>query len=359
MSIPHDLPPVDTSALAPLAFDRYALIIDARSPHEYAEDHVPGAVNLPVVDDAEFAEVGIQHRTDPHAAYLIGAQHSFRNLARHTAELISRYKPTDRFLVYCFRGGKRSALWASNLRLIGFEVDVVPGGWKRYRQWVRESLAVLPQRFDYRVLCGPTNCGKTRLLHELARQGAQALDLEGLARHRGSLLGELPGEPQPSQKTFDSLLVDALRRFDPSRPVWVEAESRKVGRLLVPDELTAAMRRARTFHLMVPMPERVRLCREEYAHFARDPQAMVAKLGTLKPLVGGEEMGRWQALADAGGVDELFERLMTAHYDPCYLRSTTREFGPGDGADRLELASLQPQALAEVARRLIATEGSP
>jgi len=356
MSSPHDSAPVDTSSLAPLPLAAYALIIDARSPHEYAEDHVPGAVNLPVVDDAEFAEVGIQYKTDPHAAYLIGAQHSFRNLARHTADLISRYKPTDRFLVYCFRGGKRSALWASNLRLIGFEVDVVPGGWKRYRAWVRESLAALPQRFQYRVLCGPTNCGKTRLLQELARQGEQVLDLEGLALHRGSLLGDLPGRPQPTQKSFDSQLLDVLRRFDPARPVWVEAESRKVGRLLVPDELTAAMRRAPTVHLVVPMAERVRLCGEEYAHFAAEPKSMVAKLASLKPLVGGEEMARWQALADAGRVDELFERLMTTHYDPAYLRSTTREFGPGDAANRLELSSLQTDALAEAARRLVSKE---
>src|ERR1700749_2638050 len=186
MDSAQDLPPVDPTSLAPLPLDQYALIIDARSPHEYLEDHVPGAVNLPVVDDAEVAEGGIAYKSDEHAAYLIGAQHSFRNLARHTAALISRYKPDDRFLVYCFRGGKRSALWAANLRLIGFTVDVVPGGWKRYRHWVRESLATLPQRFDYRVVCGPTNCGKTRLLHELARQGEQVLDLEGLARHRGS-----------------------------------------------------------------------------------------------------------------------------------------------------------------------------
>ncbi|MCK9688592.1 tRNA 2-selenouridine(34) synthase MnmH [Scleromatobacter humisilvae] len=350
----NESPPVDTSSLAPLPFDQYALIIDARSPHEYAEDHVPGAVNLPVVDDAEFAEVGIQYKTDQHAAYLIGAQHSFRNLARHTADLISRYKPSDRFLVYCFRGGKRSALWASNLRLIGFQVDVVPGGWKRYRAWVRESLAALPQRFQYRVLCGPTNCGKTRLLQELAHQGEQVLDLEGLAVHKGSLLGDVPGQPQPTQKTFDSLVLDVLRRFDPARPVWIEAESRKVGRLLVPEELTAAMRRAPTLHLSVPMAERVRLCREDYAHFAADPRAMVARLAPLKPLVGGEELARWQALADAGRVDELFERLMTQHYDPAYLRSTTREFGPGDAASRLELESLQPDALADTARRLIA-----
>ena len=357
---PQDkIPPIDSSSLAPLPFDQYALVIDARSPHEYLEDHVPGAVNLPVVDDAEFAEVGIQYKTDQHAAYLIGAQHSFRNLARHTADLISRYKPTDRFLVYCFRGGKRSALWAANLRLIGFTVDVVPGGWKRYRNWVRESLVTLPPRFDYRVLCGPTNCGKTRLLQALASEGEQVLDLEGLARHKGSLLGDLPGQPQPTQKYFDTLVLDALRRFDPARPVWVEAESKKVGRLLVPEELSAAMRRAPTTHLSVPMKERVQLCTEEYAHFVADPLSMVARLGSLKPLVGGEELALWHTLASEGRAPELFERLMTQHYDPAYSRSTTREFGPGDATNRLELESLQPQALAATARTMISSRTAP
>jgi len=204
------------------------------------------------------------------------------------------------------------------------------------------------------VLCGPTNCGKTRLLHELARQGEQVLDLEGLAVHKGSLLGDVPGRPQPTQKHFDTRVLDVLRRFDPARPVWVEAESKKVGRLLVPEELTAAMRRAPTIHLSAPMAERVRLCREDYAHFAADPRAMVARLQSLKPLVGGEELARWQALADAGAVDELFERLMTQHYDPAYSRSTTREFGPGDGANQRHLESLRPDALARTARALIA-----
>jgi tRNA 2-selenouridine synthase len=359
MSSPNETPPVDTSSLAPLPFDQYALIIDARAPHEYVEDHVPGAVNLPVVDDAQFAEVGTQHRTDPHAAYLIGAQYSFRNLSDHTASLISRYGPTDRFLVYCFRGGKRSALWAGNLRLIGFTVDVVPGGWKRYRNWVRESLATLPPRLAYRVLCGPTNCGKTRLLQALARQGEQVLDLEGLAKHRGSLLGDMPGQPQPTQKFFDTLVLDTLRRFDPARPVWVEAESKKVGRLLVPEELTTAMRRAPTLHLSAPMKERVQLCGEEYAHFAADPLSMVARLGSLKPLVGGEELAVWHRLASEGRASELFERLMTTHYDPAYCRSTTREFGPGDAANRLELESLRPEALAETARTMTASRAAP
>jgi tRNA 2-selenouridine synthase len=157
---------------------------------------------------------------------------------------------------------------------------------------------------------------------------------------------------------FDTRVLDVLRRFDPARPVWVEAESKKVGRLLVPEEVTAAMRRAPTVHLAVPMAERVRLCREDYAHFAADPRAMVARLQSLKPLVGGDELARWQALSDEGQVDVLFERLMTQHYDPCYLRSTTREFGPGEAADRFALESLEPQALAATARTMVASRAS-
>ena len=345
---------IDTASLAPQPFAAYSLIIDARSPREFAEDHVPGAVNLPVVDDTQYAEVGTTHKSNPHAAYLIGVEYSLHNIASHLKPLISRFGPADRFLVYCFRGGKRSQLWAGNLRTIGFDVDVIPGGWKRYRAWVREMLETLPPTFTYQVLCGPTGCGKTRLLGELARQGEQVVDLEALANHRGSLLGDLPGSPQPSQKSFDSMLLDTLRRFDPARPVWLEAESKKIGRIQLPEALTAAMHRSPTIHLDVPLAERVRLWREDYPHFAADPVAMVARLAPLKPLVGGQELALWETLAKEGRTDELFERVMVAHYDPCYARSTTREYGPGDAADRVAVDSLGPDALAEVARALAA-----
>jgi tRNA 2-selenouridine synthase len=338
--------------LAPRPFSSYALVIDARSPREYAEDHVPGAVNLPVVDNDEYAEVGTLHRTDPHAAYMIGVEYSLQNIAAQLKPLISRYGPQDRFLVYCFRGGKRSQLWANNLRTIGFEVDVIAGGWKRYRGWVREALDTLPDRFSYRVLCGPTGCGKTRLLDQLARRGEQVIDLEAIASHRGSLLGELPGRPQPSQKYFDTLLLDQLRRLDPARPVWLEAESKKIGQRQLPDALEKAMHRSPTLHLEAPMAERVRLWREDYPHFAADPVAMVDKLLPLKPLVGGKELESWQSLAAGGRVDELFERVMVAHYDPCYARSTAYAYGPGDAAQRIVVDSLAPESLARVAAAL-------
>lgn len=329
-------------------FSNYSLIIDARSPHEYEEDHIPGAVNLPVVDDVQYAEVGTKHKTDTHAAYLIGVEYSLKNIAAQIKPLISRYTPSDRFLVYCFRGGKRSRLWADNLKTIGFPVDVLSGGWKNYRRWVRASLECLPRVFDYRVLCGPTGCGKTRLLHELRRQGHQVLDLEALANHRGSLLGDLPGIKQPSQKLFDTLVLDEMRKLTPSRPVWLEAESKKIGNLQLPEALYEAMHRSPVINLVAPMDERVRLWREDYPHFAADPVAMVEKLVPLKPLVGKEELSRWQSLAEAGQIDELFERVMVAHYDPCYARSTTRHYGPPVEARTVTLRSLAPEPLASV-----------
>lgn len=334
-------------------FSSYALVIDARSPREYEEDHVPGAVNLPVVDNDEYAEVGTMHRSNPHGAYLIGVEYSLRNIARHIRPLISKYKPTDRFLVYCFRGGKRSRLWADNLRTIGFKVDVLSGGWKNYRRWVREALEQLPGRFEFRVLSGPTGCGKTRLLHALQAEGAQVLELEGLANHRGSLIGAVPGQLQPSQKWFDSQLLDTLRRFDPGRPVWVEAESKKIGNVQLPQALHDAMHRMTPISLVVPMAERVKIWREDYSHFVDDPVGMVDKLEPLKPLVGGEELARWQELAQARRVDELFERVMVAHYDPCYTRSTRNHYQERAELQSLEVPSVEPADLATVARELL------
>ena len=346
-------PAASVAELGVREFADYSLVIDARSPHEYAEDHLPNAVNLPVVDDEEYAEVGTRHKTDKHAAYLIGVEYSLRNMAAQIKPLISRFSGDDRFLVYCFRGGKRSRLWADNLRTIGFEVDVLAGGWKRYRQWVRDSLSTLPSTFSYRVLAGPTGCGKTRLLGELGRQGQQVLDLEELASHRGSLLGDLPDQPQPTQKSFDSNLLQRMRQFDQGRPVWVEAESKKIGALQIPQSLFEAMHRSPIVELTVPMPARVQLWREDYPHFATDPVGMVEKLLPLKPLVGGDTLAMWQSLAASGNVDALFESVMLRHYDPCYARSTGRNYLRAKATSTLDLTGLDRTLLEPAAHRLI------
>ena len=341
------------SSLLRSALDgQYALVIDARSQREYAEDHLPCAVNLPVVDNEEYAEVGTTHRTDTHRAYAIGVSYALRNISRSIEDLVARHPKDARMLVYCFRGGKRSKLWFDALATIGFKVDRLPGGWKAYRAWVRDQLTELPRKFGYHVLCGPTGCGKTRLLSALASVGAQVLDLEDLAQHRGSLIGDIPGVAQPSQKWFDSLLVEKLRRFDPAKPVWVESESKKIGAIQLPDVLLETMRAGRVFNLSAPMPERVALWREDYSHFESDLDALMGRLHFLRPLIGGEEFARWESLAAEGRAPELFQRLMEAHYDPAYARSIGKNYPMIDKAFKVELSRLDRESLFETARQL-------
>ena len=330
----------------------YQLVIDARSEREYAEDHLPCAVNLPVVDDEQYAEVGTTHKADKHRAYTIGVAYALRNMSRSIEELVANYPKDARMLVYCFRGGKRSKLWFDALTTIGFRVDRLPGGWKAYRAWVRDQLDALPGKFRYNVLCGPTGCGKTRLLGALGQVGAQVLDLEGLASHRGSLIGDIPGVAQPTQKWFDSLLVEKLLRFDASQPVWVESESKKIGAIQLPASLLEAMHGGKIFSITAPMSERVKLWREDYSHFERDLDAMMERLRHLRPLVGGDEFALWERLAKEKRAPELFERLMQAHYDPAYARSIGKNYPQIGQASGIELARLDHESLLEAAKRL-------
>jgi tRNA 2-selenouridine synthase len=210
----------------------------------------------------------------------------------------------------------------------------------------------LPRKLHYHVLCGPTGCGKTRLLSALASVGAQVLDLEELAQHRGSLIGDIPGVAQPTQKWFDSLLVEKLRRFDPAQPVWVESESKKIGAIQVPSPLLETMHGARLYSLSAPMAERVALWREDYGHFERDLDAMMIRLRFLRPLIGGEEFGRWESLAAERRAPELFQRLMEAHYDPAYARSIGKNYPLIDRASKVELNRLDRESLLETARQL-------
>jgi tRNA 2-selenouridine synthase len=214
----------DSKSAAMQDFSCFDLIIDARTEKEYREDHIPGAINLPVVHTDEFAHVGTLHRTDTHAAYQLGVTYSLRNIATYIEQAIIGLPRKTRILVYCWRGGKRSKLWFDALDTIGYQVQKLPGGWRAYRHWVNSELGEVPGRFRYHVLCGPTGCGKTRLLHALRDAGAQVLDLEALASHRGSVIGGIPGVEQPTQKFFDTLLLRELMRLDAGLPIWIEAE---------------------------------------------------------------------------------------------------------------------------------------
>ena len=329
-------------------------VIDARSPAEHALDHLPGALNWPVLDDEERRIVGTEYtQLSAFEARKRGAVLAARNIARHLEREGPALAPGWKPLVYCWRGGQRSGSLALVLAQVGFEVHVLEGGYRAFRRRVLADLDEAGAGLDFRVLCGRTGTGKSRLLQALARSGAQVLDLEALAEHRGSVLGAVPDRPQPSQKTFETRLWHALRGFEPTRPVFVESESRTIGRLRLPETLLQRMRAAPCLRVEMELPARVALLREEYAHFVADTAALCARLDALREARGHEGVDSWQALARAGRIDELVAALLETHYDPVYLRSMARNYARFAQAHEVVVDSGSPEVLARAAAAVV------
>jgi len=331
---------------------QFDCIIDARSEAEYALDHIPGAINCPVLDDEERIRIGTMYKqVNAFEAKKVGAALVARNIARHIEtsfiDMPKDWKP----LVYCWRGGNRSGSMALILAKIGWPVIQLDGGYKAYRAYVSEALAV-PPALQFKVICGTTGSGKSRLLEVLDSIGAQVLDLEQLAAHRGSVLGNLPSQPQPTQKMFETLVWDKLRRFDPALPVFVESESKKVGQLRVPDAIMQAMRGSPCISLTLSRPNRVRLLMEDYHHFADNPATLNAQLDCLVKLHGREKITSWHALANGGDMPVLVDQLLVEHYDPAYTRSIDRNFTQFAQAELLELKDIGAGDFLAAARHL-------
>lgn len=342
-----------TAADAIARLDEFDTIVDARSPGEFAEDHLPAAVNWPSLDDAERASIGTEYKqVSPFAARKRGAVLVARNVARHLERELPAKERDWRPLVYCWRGGQRSGALATVLDAIGFRVHMLEGGYREFRRAVLAELETLPGRLEWRVLAGRTGCGKSRLLQALGQAGAQVLDLEALAAHRGSVLGPLPDRPQPSQRAFETAVWQALRSFDAARPVWVESESRTIGRLRVPERLLERMRAAPCRVVEMPLAARVALLMEDYGHLVSDTAGFCARLAALRELRGHATIERWQAMAHDGRHAALVQELLDQHYDPIYLRSMARNFAGFEAAPALALADGGASALAEAARRL-------
>ena len=281
-------------------------IIDVRSPAEFEADHIPGATSHPVLNDEERARVGTLYvQESPFLAKKIGAAIVSRNIALHLENSFLNKPKTWRPLVYCWRGGKRSGAMAHILSEIGWQTTRLEGGYKAYRKMVLDALEILPGRFEFRVICGPTGCGKSRLLDALSKQGEQVLNLEEIARHRGSVLGRMPGQEQPSQKYFESCICSILSGFAPGKPVYIESESKKIGNLRVPQALMEAMWKSRCIRLDARITVRNAILAEDYRHFFSQPDALVAKLECLAPLHGGETIDSWKAMIDRCEWDNL------------------------------------------------------
>jgi len=339
--------------------DRFDLVIDVRSPAEFALDHIPGAVNYPVLNNEERTQIGTLYKqVSPFAAKKLGAALVSKNIAGHIEanllELPREWCP----LIYCWRGGERSGAFTHILNRIGWKAMQLESGYQGFRRTVIDGLEHFANTFTFQVICGMTGSGKTRVLQDIGKLGLQILDLEGLAVHRGSVLGNEPNIEQPSQKGFETALWNALRNLDPSKPVFVESESKKVGGLHVPDALMEKIRNGVCIELRSSAQTRVSWLIREYHHFLTDTDNFKHKLGLLTAHYGKVQIAKWNEAIDAGNFPELVEELLVMHYDPSYQSSIVRNFPQYKIENFVQLENDTDEAFAKAAKAIAAKLGS-
>jgi tRNA 2-selenouridine synthase len=326
-------------------------IIDVRTPAEFAEDHIPGAINCPVLSDEERIAIGTLYKqVSPFEARKVGAALVARNIAHHLQTRFRDRPKSWQPLIYCWRGGQRSGAMSIILAQVGWAAHKLEGGYKTYRRDVLEKLEALPGSFTFKVICGATGSGKSRLLGALAESGHQVLDLEKLARHRGSVLGKLPDQVQPSQKWFDSMLLHTMQKLDPARPVYVEAESNKIGLITLPPALIAAMHASECLVLETPLAIRVAGLMEDYRHYLDKPDMFIAHLQSLHRFHGAKQLEHWNSLIREGDFATTVAELLTLHYDPSYFRATSQHFAQLDAARHVQVTSLSKEAMMEIVK---------
>jgi len=335
--------------------DRFDLIIDVRSPAEFALDHIPGAVNYPVLDNEERVKIGTLYKqVSPFAAKKLGAALVSRNIAHHLEDHLLEMPREWRPLIYCWRGGERSGAFTHILNRIGWKAMQLEGGYQGFRRTVIDGLEAAAKQLSFQVICGLTGSGKTRVLQEAQQYGAQILDLEDLAIHRGSVLGNEPNIEQPSQKGFETALWNALRSLDPTKPVLVESESKKVGGVHIPDALMEKIRNGACIELRSSTQTRVSWLIREYHHFLSDTDNFKRKLALLTAHYGKVQIAQWNEAIDAKQFPSLVEELLVMHYDPSYQSSIVRNFPQYKIENFVQLENDSDKAFAKAAKAIVA-----
>jgi tRNA 2-selenouridine synthase len=338
------------------SLSQFDMIIDVRSPGEFAEDHVPGAVNLPVLDNDERATVGtIYVQESRFLARRVGAALVARNVGRHLDTVLSDKPASFRPLVYCWRGGQRSGSMATILAQVGWRTMVLQGGYKTYRRAVQKRLYDAELPFQLVLLDGGTGSGKTALLKRVADLGVQVVDLEALALHRGSIFGALTATPQPSQKWFESSLLAQFDGLDPARPVLLEAESSKIGNRTLPPAIWQAMLRAPRIELNAPLDVRASYLIGAYPELVADRVRLETALSRLEVYPGRKRLEAWREMADAGAFLDLVRDVVERHYDPSYARSSRRD--PRERLGHVAIQSLDEAGQATAARAIAELAG--
>lgn len=346
----------ETTSLAQFVHSNdFHQIIDVRSPAEFEEDHIPGAINCPVLSNEERVVVGTLYKqVSPFEAKKVGGALVARNIARHMDEQFRQHGRDWKPLVYCWRGGSRSGAMTHILRQVGWPASQLEGGYKTWRRHVLDRLEVLPAQFKYKVICGETGSAKTRILEALSRHGAQVLDLEQIALHKGSVLGVLMDQSQPSQKYFETQLCDALGRFNPELPVYIEAESKKIGKLRVPELLFDTMKfKGELIRVQASVQARVDFLLRDYDYFLTEAEKLKSQLSFLFHLHGKQVIDEWHSLIDQSNWSKLVEQLLVQHYDPAYRKSMEATYAQLGAASSVVVQDLSPEQIDKIAQQIL------
>lgn len=326
-------------------------ILDVRSPGEFEQAHIPSAKSFPLFDNDERAEVGTCYKQQGRdEAVELGLKFVGPKLADFVAK--AKMLSPDRALrVHCWRGGMRSGSMAWLLETAGFSVTTLQGGYKAFRQWVRETLATPKPIIS---LGGMTGTGKTVILEALAAAGEQILDLEGMANHRGSSYGALGLPPQPSTEHFENLVAIAWAKLSADRPIWIEAESRQIGRCRVPPELFEPMMQAPVIQVMRSRPERVAHLLQDYGEADRD--GLIAATERLQKKLGGLRTKEAIAAIQANNLAPAIE-IVLDYYDQAYTYDLKKKRDVS--IYPAEAIGLDPQHIAQLVKDIAVKHNLP
>ncbi|MFH0710015.1 MAG: tRNA 2-selenouridine(34) synthase MnmH [Pseudomonadota bacterium] len=293
------------------SFDKYDLIIDARSPNEYGESHIPHARNFYALSDEEHTQVGtIYKQVSPFEARLKGASFVCLNAARHIQELYPTYNPGSKIAIYCARGGMRSSSLGTIFSSIGYPIERVIGGYKSYRTFITGYLDNLPS-IHFLTLMGHTGCGKSDLLQELTN----IIDLEKMAHHYGSVFGDVNGA-QPTQKEFQNRLVHAVLGLDLRQGAFVEAESKRIGKIMLPNSLYRQMDSGLRIEITAPLEQRVTRIMRMYDHM--DESFFMERMERISPYISRDDKASSITAFLNGDLPRVSEILLTQYYDKVY-----------------------------------------